>query len=192
MSETLLLIKLREGDEKSFRELMGLYRDRVFNTSLSLLQHTQNAEDVTQEVFVEVFRSVSAFRGESSLSTWIYRITVRKSLEHIRASRRKKRSGILLSIFGKEDRVNIPSDNSFYHPGIRLENKEKAAVLFHAIATLPLNQRTAFTLHKVEGLSHPEIAGIMAASVSSVESLIFRARQNLRSILADYYEKNEQ
>lgn len=183
-------MKLREGDERSFRELTNLYHDRVYNTSLGLLQHIENAEDVTQEVFVEVFRSVSGFKAECKLSTWIYRITVQKSLEHIRSSRRKKRSGILMSLFGKEDRVNIPGDNSFYHPGIRLENKEKSAILFGAIAKLPLNQRTAFTLHKVEGLSHAEIADILKTSVSSVESLIFRARQNLRSLLAGYYEKN--
>jgi RNA polymerase sigma-70 factor (ECF subfamily) len=192
MSEIPWLIKLREGDEKSFRELVNLYHDRVFNTALGLLQHTENAEDVTQEVFMEVFRSVVRFKGESGISTWIYRITVQKALEHIRSSRRKKRSGILFSFFGKEDQLKVTAELPFYHPGIRLENKERAAILFRAIAALPLNQQTAFTLHKVEGLSHSEIAAIMETTVSSVESLMFRARQNLRAILSDYYEKNEQ
>jgi RNA polymerase sigma-70 factor (ECF subfamily) len=192
MSETPWLIKLREGDEKSFRELVNQFRDRVFNTAIGILQHTENAEDVTQEVFVEVFRSVARFKGECSISTWIYRITVQKSLEHIRNSHRKKRSGILLSLFGKENQLNISEDIPFYHPGIRLENKERAAVLFSAIAKLPPNQRTVIILHKMEGLSHLEIAEIMENSVSSVESLMFRARQNLRGMLSDYYEKNEQ
>jgi RNA polymerase sigma factor (sigma-70 family) len=191
MTETEWLIKLREGDEKSFRELVGRFRDRVYNTALGLLQHPENAEDVTQEVFVEVFRSVGRFKGESAISTWIYRITVQKSLEHIRNSRRKKRSGILLSLFGKEDQVSIQADKPFFHPGIRLENKERASILFHAISQLPLNQQTVFTLQKVEGLSQTEIAAILKTSVSSVESLMFRARQNLRTMLSDYYEKNE-
>ena len=158
MSETLWLIKLREGDERTFREFVNQNRDRVFNTALGLLQDTENAEDVTQEVFVEVFRSVARFKGECSIMTWIYRITVQKSLEHIRNSSRKKRAGILLSLFGKEDQVKLNADAPFYHPGIRMENKERAVILFQAIAALPFNQRTAFTLHKVEGLPHAEIA----------------------------------
>ena len=191
MGRPLLTDRLREGDEQAFRELVDHYGDRVFNTVLGLLQHHENAEDVTQEVFVEVFRSVSRFRGDSSLSTWIYRIAVQKSLEYLRASRRRKRSGILISLFGQEDRLNVPSDTPFYHPGIQLENKERSAILFRAISALPINQRTAFVLHKVEGLSQTEIAEIMSASVSSVESLMVRANRKLRELLSDYYEKNE-
>ena len=191
MDASAVISKLREGNEQAFRELVHQHRDRVFNTAIGLLQQHENAEDVTQEVFAEVFRSVARFRGDCSLSSWIYRITVQKSLEHLRAGRRRKRSGILLSLFGNEERVKVTTDNPFYHPGIRLENKERAAILFGAISTLPLNQRTAFILHKVEGLSQTEIAEIMATSVSSVESLIVRARRKLRDLLSDYYEKNE-
>ncbi len=183
--------KLREGNEQAFRELLSQFGDRVFNTALGLLQHRENAEDVAQEVFAEVFRSVARFRGDCTLSTWIYRITVQKSLEHIRAGRRSKRSGILISLFGREEKLTIAADGPFYHPGIQLENKERAAVLFRAIALLAENQHTAFILHKVEGLSHQEIAEIMNTSVSSVESLIVRARRKLKELLSDYYEKNE-
>ena len=185
------LASLISGNENSFRDLVSQYRNRVFNTALGLIQQTENAEDVTQDVFIEIFRSISRFKGECSLSTWIYKITVRKSLEHIRNSHRKKRNGIILSIFGKEDQLNIPSNGPFYHPGVRLENKERAVALFSAIARLPMKQRTAFTLHKVEGLSHAEISSIMGCSVSSVESLMFRAQRNLRALLSDYYEKTE-
>ncbi|MEI7662396.1 MAG: RNA polymerase sigma factor [Bacteroidota bacterium] len=186
-----VIAKLREGDEQTYRELVEQYRDRIFNTALGLLQHSENAEDVTQEVFIEVFRSVAAFRGDCTISTWMYRITVQKALEHIRKGRRLKRSGIIVSLFGREDQVNLPGDPAFYHPGIMLENKERSAILFRAISKLPLNQQTAFILHKVEGLSHNEIAGIMESSVSSVESLIVRARRRLRELLSEYYEKNE-
>jgi RNA polymerase sigma-70 factor (ECF subfamily) len=186
------LAKLREGNEQAFRQLVDQHHDRVFNTALGLLQHFENAQDVTQEVFIEVFRSIRQFRGESSLSTWIYRITVQKSLEHIRSGKRLKRSGLLFRLFGNEAQLNIQTSHPFYHPGINLENKERAAILFSAMALLQINQRTAFTLHKVEGLSHNEIAEIMSTTVSAVESLIVRARRKLREILSDYYEKNEQ
>lgn len=191
MEESAVIAKLRQGDEQAFREVVDHYRDRVFNTAIGLLQHRENAEDVAQDVFVEVFRSVGRFRGECSLSTWIYRITVQKSLEHIRAGQRKKRSGIFLSLFGREDQLKAVADSPFYHPGILLENKERAAILFRAIARLPVNQRTAFVLHKVEGLSHKEIAEIMNSSISAVESLIVRARRKLQELLSDYYENNE-
>ena len=183
--------KLRDGNEKSFRELINQFGDRVFNTALGLLQHQENAEDVTQEVFIEIFRSLKHFRGDSSLSTWIYRITMQKALGHIRISRSARRSGILFSLFGREDQVNLTSDAPFYHPGILLENKERAAILFRAISKLPVTQRTAFVLHKVEGLSQGEIAEIMDTSVSSVESLIVRAKRKLQVLLSDYYDKNE-
>ncbi len=191
MGITPAITRLRDGDEQAFRELVDEYRDRVYNTAIGFLQHQENAEDVTQEVFVEVFRSVARFRGDCSLSTWIYRLAVQKSLEYIRTSRRVKRSGILFTLFGKEDHLNIAADAPFYHPGILLENKERAAILFRAISLLPVTQRTAFILHKVEGLSHHEIAKIMSTSVSSVESLIVRANRKLRELLSDYYEKNE-
>lgn len=186
-----IVIKLKEGDEQAFRDLFGLYRDRVFNTALGFLQHHENAEDTTQEVFIEIYRSITRFRGECELSTWIYRITVRKSLELLRAGKRKKRFGMVFSLFGNEHRVNIAVEAPFYHPGIRLENRERSAILFKAIEKLPLNQRTAFVLHKVEGLPQAEIANIMGTSVSSVESLIVRALRNLRRLLSDFYEQNE-
>ena len=170
---------------------MDRFGDKVFNTSLSFLHDHEDAEDVSQEVFIEIFQSISGFKGKSKLSTWIYRITVQKSLELIRKRSRKKRSGLIISLFGKEHLISHSDNTPFYHPGIKLENKERSAILFKAISQLPKNQCTAFTLHKVENLSYAEISEIMEVSVSSVESLMFRAKQNLKSLLSDYYEKNE-
>jgi RNA polymerase sigma-70 factor (ECF subfamily) len=86
--------------------------------------------------------------------------------------------------------INVSKDEPFYHPGISLENKEMAAVLFDAIQRLPVNQRTAFTLNKLENLSYAEITKVMNVSLSSVESLLFRAKQKLRDLLGEYYEQN--
>ncbi len=191
MSEQIAIGELRNGNAAAFRKLVAMYSDRVYNTAIGMVQNSGDAEDLSQEVFLEIFRSLPRFREECSLSTWIYRITVSKSLEHIRATGRKKRSGLIFSLFDKENQLPDTTEQPFYHPGIQLENKERAAILFSAMAKLPVNQRTAFTLHKVEGLSHPEIATIMETSVSSIESLIFRARIKLKDLLSDYYEKNE-
>jgi RNA polymerase sigma-70 factor (ECF subfamily) len=111
---------------------------------------------------------------------------VTKSLDHERKKKRKKRFAFVRSIFGEENEVVVnPPD--FNHPGVTLDNKESAAVLFKAISELPENQRIAFTLNKVEGLSYQEVSEVMDTTVSSVESLMHRAKNNLRKKLEDYY-----
>ena len=149
-----------------------------------MLKNSTDAEDVAQEVFIEVYRSVHRFKGDSTLATWIYRITINKCLEKIRHSKRKKRAAQTRSV--DETPWNEPAD--FNHPGVVLENRERARILFSAIEKLPDNQKTAFILHKTEGLSYKEISAVMKSSVSSVESLMFRAKQNLQKYLREYYE----
>ena len=167
---------------------MATYQDRVYNTCLGLLQNEEDAEECAQDVFIEVYRSVGDFRGEARLSTWIYRIATTKSLEKIRKRKRLKRFAFLKSITGDQgDEVQVAA---FNHPGVLLEQKEHAQALFQAISLLPDSQRVAFTLHKVEGLPYQEICEVMELSLSSVESLMFRARKNLQQRLKVYYEKN--
>ena len=191
MEEAELLKLLKTGDQAGYETLVKQFSRKVFNTCLSILQNTEDAEDTTQEVFIEVFQSFKNFKGESKLSTWIYRIAVTKSLDHLRKKNRKKRFGFVQSLFGNEkDEPTIEIPN-FHHPGIQLENKERAAILFAAINKLPENQKTAFVLHKIEDLSYTEVADVMQVSLSSVESLMFRAKQSLQRLLGDYYEKNE-
>ena len=191
MGEELLITELREGKASAYNELVQQFADKVFNTSIGILQNTEDAEDITQEVFIEVFRSIHNFKGESKLSTWIYRITVVKALEFLRKKKRKKRFAIVQSLFGMESVLPETDMPHFYHPGVQLENKERSAILFAAIDKLAENQKTAYVLNKVEGLSYAEVAEVMKTSVSSIESLLFRAKQNLQKLLADYYNKNE-
>jgi len=192
LEEKSLIEKLKNGETSAFELMFVQYRDKVYNTALGLLQNKEDAKDISQEVFVEVFRSIHNFRMQSALTTWIYRITVQKSLEWIRVKNQKKRYALIVSLFGKEDQIQKTDNTPFYHPGVLLENKERAAILFQAISRLTINQRTAFTLHKVELLSYAEIADVMQRSLPSVESLIHRAKQNLKKQLSMYYEKNEQ
>jgi RNA polymerase sigma-70 factor (ECF subfamily) len=149
----------------------------------------EDAEDIAQEVFVEVFNSIKKFKGDSKLSTWIYRITTNKCLEFIRKKNAKKRFAFLQSLFGND----IPLDKTSYftemnHPGIVLENKEKSETLFRAINQLPEAQKVVFTLNKVEGMSYKDISEITNKSVSSIESLLFRAKKNLQQLLENFYK----
>lgn len=190
LEEKQLIQLLKEGNNQAFRAIVDQWKDMVYNTCLGILQQVTEAEDVTQEVFVQVYESIHNFKGDSKFSTWLYRIAVTKSLDQLRKKKRKKRFGFVQSLFGNnEEELNLTEN--FYHPGIAMENKERAAMLFKAIEKLPENQRVAFVLHKVEGQSYMEIAEIMDVSLSSIESLMHRAKMNLRKILADYYQASQ-
>ncbi|MBA2613839.1 MAG: RNA polymerase sigma factor [Bacteroidetes bacterium] len=178
-------------ENTDFNVLYEQYKSMVYNLCLKYLQNIEDAEDVTQEVFIAIHNSIHTFKGESKLSTWIYRIAVTRSLEFLRAKNRKKRFAFFQTIFSNEKGEIKIEALHFHHPGVQLENKERAGVLFAAIDQLPESQKTAFILSKLEDLSYTEIALVMKISVSSVESLLFRAKQNLQKILGDYYEKNE-
>lgn len=190
MDEPQLIAGLQEGNEEAFRMLVQQHQRRVYNVCLSLLQHAEDAEDVTQEVFIEVYESISRFKGAAKLSTWLYRVSTTKCLDHLRAKKRKKRFGIVLTLFGTESNEPLYEQSSFEHPGIALEKKENSKILFAAINRLPENQRTAFTLHKIENLSYKEVADAMNLSLASVESLLFRAKQNLQKLLQDFHKKS--
>lgn len=182
MNEQELIQGLRAGDEAAFRYLVDTYRDRVFNTALGIVQNAEDAEDVSQEVFIQVYRSIGSFKGESKLSTWLYRIATTRSLDLLRSRKSKKRFGLLQRLFGdgNEPVMELPD---FNHPGVTLERKENAARLFKAINRLPENQKIAFTLHKLEDLSYQEVSQVMQTSLPAVESLMHRAKQNLKKML---------
>ena len=191
MEEKELILRLKKNDEIAFGFLVDLFSKKVYNTCVGMLQNLEDAQDVTQEIFITIHLNVKDFKEESSLSTWIYRISVNKCLEFIRKKNRKKRSGIFRSIFSFDGEQAIENHSDFIHPGIQLENKERSIILFKAIGLLPEQQQTAYVLHKVEQVSYNEIAVIMEVSLSAVESLLFRAKQNLKKHLATYYEQNE-
>ncbi|MGB8190517.1 MAG: RNA polymerase sigma factor [Chitinophagaceae bacterium] len=187
MNDWNLINQLKQGDQAAFKQIVETWQDMVYNTAMGIVQNAEDAEDVAQEVFVQVYQSVEGFKGNSKFSTWLYRITLSKAMDHERRKKRKKRFAIIRSLFGPAgEPVTDPPD--FNHPGILFDRKEKAAILFRAMSDLPENQRIAFTLNKVEGLSYQEISEVMDTSVSAVESLLHRAKTNLRKQLKDFYE----
>ncbi|MFN5642702.1 MAG: RNA polymerase sigma factor [Sphingobacteriales bacterium] len=188
--EAELIDLLKKGDDGAFKRIVESKKDLVYNTALGLLQNVEDAEDIAQEVFIKVYESIHQFKGESAFSTWLYRIAVTKSLELIRSRKRKKRFAFITSLLGENNELRHDPPE-FIHPGVQLDNKERSVILFKSITKLPENQRIAFTLHKVEGIPYQEIAEIMSLSVSAIESLIHRAKANLRKDLENYYKKNK-
>jgi RNA polymerase sigma-70 factor, ECF subfamily len=187
MTETEIIQKLQQGNEPAFKMLVETYQKLVVNTCFGLLQNTEDAEDIAQEVFIEVFRSIQNFRADAKLSTWLYRIAVNRSLNHIRDNKRRKWFQSFDDVV-KEKNLQL-NQYASENPGTELENMQRANILHEAIGSLPENQKTAFTLNKYEDLSYKEIAEIMDISVSSVESLIHRAKTGLQKKLYTCYKK---
>lgn len=188
MSEWILIEQLKQGDEKAFKTIVDTWQDMVFNTALGITQNAEDAEDIAQEVFVQVYESVHSFKGESKFSTWLYRITVTKTMDHIRRKKRKKRFAFIQSIFGEQNEI-IHDPPDFHHPGVVLDKKETSAELFRAIDQLPDSQKIAFTLNKLEGLNYQEVSEVMNTTIPSVESLLHRAKNNLKKLLENYYRE---
>ncbi len=187
MDQLEIIAKLKQGDKTVYTEVVEQWQHMIYNTALSIVQNGEDAEDITQDVFVSLYERIQSFREESALSTWLYSITVRKALDNEKRKARQKRGGFLQRIFS----VNESDEPvNFNHPGILLDNKENATVLFKALKKLPDKQRVAFTLHKMEGLSYQQIAAIMDTSLYAIESLQVRAKNNLKKILKEYYEQH--
>ncbi len=183
-----LINQLKAEDENAFKTLVESYKDKVLNICYHYLHNRLDAEDLAQEVFIEVHRSIGHFKEESQLSTWIYRIAVNKSLDLIRKKKRKKRFAHVLSYFGATDdekELQLPAPGN---PETNFEQKERIQILNAAMDRLPESQKTAITLSKYEGLSNKEIAVIMNISTSAVEALSYRAKKNLYKQLHNYFE----
>jgi RNA polymerase sigma factor (sigma-70 family) len=146
---------------------------QVYNLALQYVQNVNDAEEITQDVFLAVHKSFAQFRNESNHSTWLYRITINKSLDFLKAKKRKKRFFWFTHELSENDSIE------FNHPGVLIENQEETAFIFSCINELPDNQKTALILNKIEQLPIAEIAGIMKLSAKAVESLIQRAKTNL-------------
>lgn len=170
----------------NFKVLYNQYSLLVYNVALNYLQNNEDAEEITQDVFIQIHNSLSDFKNKSTLKTWIYRITINKCLDFLKHKNSLKR----FFIFGKKSNnaFEIKNVSSFLHPGIALENQENAKILFDAINQLTSNQKTAFILSKLDGLSNLEIAAVLNCSVSAVESLIFRAKEALKEKLSAEFE----
>jgi RNA polymerase sigma-70 factor (ECF subfamily) len=173
-------------DEDAFRKLVEKHKDKVFRICLGFVRNPEEAEDLTQDVFFQVYKNAGRFRGQSAVSTWIYRITVNHSINRLRKRRARE---WLRFLGGTESLDRRPSSGA--SPEVLLERRETLELIRKALDGLPANQRIAFTLHKVQAISYEEIAGIMDCSVSAVEARIHRAKSNLKKRLVTLIEKRK-
>lgn len=183
MLESEIIYKLLEKDEQTFRLFVEMHQNKIFKLCMGFLHNKEDAEDICQEVFIELFNSIHFFKGNSSLLTWVYRIAINKSLNAVQKRKRQE-------LFNK---ILVPFKMASFNkemPDTIIEQKEISNILVIAIEKLPQNQKIAYTLAKYDDLSYEEISKIMNLSISSIESLMFRAKSNLKKYLFNYYKTN--
>jgi RNA polymerase sigma-70 factor (ECF subfamily) len=177
-----LIQKISEKDLTAFQKLVEHHKAFVYNTCYNLIGNHQQAEETAQDVFLQVYKSASAFRHQSKVSTWLYRIAVNRSLNVIR---RNRRSRWIKSLIAEEI-----EETRGLEPDKLLEKKEMKDLLKAAVDSLPEKQRTVFILNKYENLSPREIADILGVSSNSVEVRVHRAKINLQKKLTPLLKNN--
>jgi RNA polymerase sigma-70 factor, ECF subfamily len=189
MTEQELVDGLISRNNEAIQTLVNTYQKNVIKTAYYFVANMEDAEDLSQEVFLEVLRSVNRYKKRSSLHTWVIRITINKSLDHLR---REKRRNFIVRMENVLNITRSGRNERNYEAAITdttNEDREKRKILDTAIGSLPENQKIAFILNKYDELPYMEIAGIMNVSLSSVESLIHRAKINLQKKLADHFSE---
>jgi RNA polymerase sigma-70 factor (ECF subfamily) len=183
--ERSLLRRLRERDERAFRELLEAHRDRVYNITYRMLGNRAEAEDVAQEVFITVFKTIDSFREESKFSTWLYRVAVNHCKNRIKyLSRRQDRNKDELDeMSGSVNGATAGSPVRAAQPDRALEGIQMEQILHDAIASLDEEHRTVVVLRDVEDLSIEEICAITDLPDGTVKSRLHRARLALRKKL---------
>ncbi len=173
--DSLYIGQFIAGDEKGFEALVRKYQDRVLNIIYSLIRQDMESEDIAQEVFMKVYRSLKTFRQKSSFPTWLYRITVNTVYDFLR--KRRKFTGEPLTESSALD-CQSPRDS--------LLAGEKDVMIREALLKVPFKFRAAVVLKDIEGLSYAEISSVLRCGIGTVESRIFRARQCLKGELSGF------
>jgi len=183
-AEPALVERCRQGDPQAFARLVAIHEGMVLNLAARLLGDREEAKDIAQDVFLQVYRTLPRFEGRSTVRTWIYRIVVNQARNRHRFWRRRHR----------DEQVSLDQHVAAHGDVLRgpgpapdrvLAQKELAEQLQQALERLPFEQRTAIVLREVDGLSYEEIAYSLNLAVGTVKSRLTRARQALRADLRD-------
>ncbi len=183
--EAVLVRRCADRDEQACAELVSDHQRMVFQLSLHLLSDPEEARDLTQDVFLQVFRTIHRFRGQSALRTWIYRIAVNQARNRQRWWRRRHRSSQVSLDEHIEQHGDIVASDVRGKPDVVLGRKELATRIWTALESLPFDQRTAVVLREIDGLSYDEIAFSLGIAIGTVKSRLTRAREALRSQLRE-------
>ncbi len=184
LSENELIDALQKGDEAAYRLLIHKYNSMIQNVIYKMVEDQDDTKDLSQEVWIRIWKSIGKFRRKSSLQTWIYRISIHSALNHIR-----KKQRLRLVSFSHSDALESTTyaESPIASGFDKMDQHDQAAIISSALNRLTAKQKAAFILSNAEGLSNAETAEVLETSVSAVESLLIRAKRKLKQELSNSY-----
>ena len=180
-SEEILIKLAKSGDGKAFEQIVKLYEKAVYNSALYITKNREDALDISQEVFIKLWRTLPSYRGEASLKTWIATITKNCSIDYIRARNQKQTASLT---FGEDEKeIDVIDRSMSSDPQKSLEQKELGAAIKKAVTSLDEPLRQTLILREFHGLSYLEIANLLKISEGTVKSRISRGREQIKDFL---------
>ena len=183
--EADLLARVRDGDHLAFAQIYSLHKRRIYSLCLRMVGNVAEAEDLTQEAFLQLHRKIATFRGDSAFSTWLHRLTINVVLMYLR----KKGLSLLSMDEAMEPAPQGTPGRSFGAPDLTLTGSIDRMALERAVKDLPAGYRLVFVLHDIEGYGHPEIASMLDCSIGNSKSQLHKARLKLRDALRSFPRK---
>lgn len=189
-ADTVLVLRCQEDDTDAFDEIVARYKDGIYNYIWRMISHREDAEDLTQEVFMRAFASIKMFRRESNLRTWLYRIASNLCVDRYRRRKLEKQWIAPLEVKREADEPSetIEMPDSRHDPQRNFARSELQSEVQKALLRLPDKLRSAIVLYDVEGLSYEEIALVVECPIGTVKSRIYHARLRLKGYLKSYVE----
>ena len=185
-----LILRLQRGDEWAFQLMVRRFRKKIFSIAFGITLDAEESQDIMQEVFLQVYRTIGNFRGDASLATWLHRITVNRSLNWKRRWARRFK-WLHVSIDSADGQPAAEPESDQPSPEIRVANAQTRRQIDNALKMLPDQARTVFVLREIEGLSYEEIADAIGIKLGTVRSRLFHARKRLKEILQPLMEEEE-
>jgi RNA polymerase sigma-70 factor (ECF subfamily) len=192
LTDYSLVERCRGNDDAAFSEVVTRYKTKIYNYIYRMTGSSEDAEDLTQEVFIRMYTSIDSFRGQSSLNTWLFRIAGNLCIDRFRRTKNRISAYSLDEPIGKGEQAQTQEvADSTYEPHRLLENVEMAEQIHLALAKLPEKLRATLLLHDIEGMPYEEIAQVVGCPLGTVKSRLFNARMQLRQQLAGYLNASE-
>jgi len=185
-----LILRLQRGDEWAFQLMVRRFRTKIFSIAFGITLDTEESQDIMQEVFLQVYRTIGDFRGDASLATWLHRITVNRSLNWKRRWARRFK-WLHVSTDSTDGLPAAEPESDLPSPEIRVANAQTRQQIDKALKMLPEQARTIFVLRELEGLAYEEIADAIGIKLGTVRSRLFHARKRLKEILQPLVEEEE-
>ena len=187
-TEALLIADLCEGDETALAPLVEKYKRMVYRLAMQITKNHADADDVMQETFIKVYRSIRTFRKDAAFETWLYRIAVNEALNFVKRRERQRESTLETASETDYEAITRYRAQIANDPHVHAEKAELRHHVTEAVNSLSLKHRTVVILHEFEGLTHAEIASILNCSEGTVRSRLHYARKKLRTLLKSYVD----